>query len=220
MAGLISLKNIVVTYGSDFSLSVENFDFQAQSIYILTGPNGAGKSTLLRSLAMLTLPQSGELHFAGNCIWPSHQSLIQYRRKVTLVEQSPYLLDGTVSRNLTFGLKMRGIRKVELGPRIEAALALVGLEGFELRKSGELSDGEIKRVALARALVLKPEVLLLDEPGSNIDNKSLAAIEDLICNLPDQGVTVIMSSHDFSQADRLGGEMIRIENGRLLDCNN
>ena len=89
--------------------------------------------------------------------------------------------------------------------------------GPDRRKTRELSGGEIQRVALARALVLKPEVLLLDEPTSNIDSKSLQAFETLISSLPSHGITVLFSTHDLSQPERLGGEMIRIENGRLLD---
>ncbi|MCF6180088.1 MAG: ATP-binding cassette domain-containing protein [Geopsychrobacter sp.] len=94
---------------------------------------------------------------------------------------------------------------------------MVGLKGFEQRKINELSGGEIQRVALARALVLKPQILLLDEPTSNIDSKSLAAFEKLLASLPEYGVTVVLATHDLTQPERLGAEILRIENGRLLD---
>ncbi|MCK4508501.1 MAG: ATP-binding cassette domain-containing protein, partial [Desulfuromonadales bacterium] len=141
----------------------------------------------------------------------------QQRQKVTLVEQSPYLLKGSVSDNLAFGLKLRGIRRKEQKKRIISALALVGLEGFDQRKANELSGGEVQRVALARALVLEPKVLLLDEPTSSIDSKSLQAFEEMLSQLPENGVTIVLATHDRFMAERLGGEMLQIENGRILD---
>ncbi len=136
---------------------------------------------------------------------------------LTLLEQSPYLLEGSVYDNLAYGLKLRGVRGTEQKKRIRLTLEMVGLDGFERRKTRKLSGGEIQRVALARALVLKPEILLLDEPTSNIDSKSLQAFEELIRSLPGYGITVVFSTHDLSQPERLGGEMLRIEDGCLLD---
>jgi tungstate transport system ATP-binding protein len=213
MKPVLSLKDVLIRQGENFSLSIENLELLPRRIYALTGPNGSGKSTLLRTLALLNAPRQGTVRFsaagAGN---PTQQ-----RQKVTLVEQSPYLLKGTVADNLAFGLKLRGIRGKQQQLRIASALAMVGLDGFAQRKADKLSGGEVQRVALARALVLEPEVLLLDEPTSNIDRKSLHAFEELLGRLPDYGVTVVFSTHDLSQPARLGGELIRIENGRLID---
>ncbi len=213
MEPVISVKDILVNQGENFSLSIKNLDLQPRRIYALTGPNGAGKSTLLRTMALLILPQKGTVSFAN----AASGNRTQQRQKISLVEQSPYLLEGSVYDNLAFGLKLRGIRGSEQKKRIKLTLGLVGLDGFERRKTRKLSGGEIQRVALARALVLKPELLLLDEPTSNIDSKSLQAFEKLISSLPSHGITVVFSTHDLSQPERLGGEMIRIENGRLLD---
>ncbi len=212
MEPVISIKNISVCQGEDFRLSIESLDLQPRRTYALTGPNGAGKSTLLRIMALLIPPQSGTVSFAGT----GTETLAQQRQKVTLVEQSPYLLVGSVYDNLAFGLKLRGIRGTEQQKRIQSTLELVGLAGFEQRKANKLSGGEVQRVALARALVLEPQVLLLDEPTSNIDSKSMQAFEDLLGRLPSYGVTVVFSTHDLSQPERVGGEIIRIENGRLL----
>ena len=213
MEPVISIKDILVRQGENFSLSIENLDLMPRRIYVLTGQNGAGKSTLLRTMAFLTVPHRGRVHFVGaGC-----ENLAHQRQKVTLVEQSPYLLAGTVSDNLSFGLKLRGIRGKELQKRIKSALELVGLDGFENRKRNELSGGEVQRVALARALALEPEVLLLDEPTSNVDSKSLQAFEELLRRLPEHGVTVVLATHDLLLAERLDGETLRIENGRLLD---
>ena len=213
MEPVISITDLLVSQGESFSLSIASLDLMPRQIYALTGPNGSGKSTLLRTLALLTVPQRGRIRFPdADC-----GSLAQQRQKVTFVEQSPYLLTGTVSDNLAFGLKLRGIRGKEQQNRIKSALKMVGLDEFENRKANELSGGEVQRVALARALVLDPKVLLLDEPTSNVDSKSLQAFETLLRRLPDHGVTVVLATHDLFLAERLGGEILRIENGCLLD---
>lgn len=213
MKPVISLKNVLINQGTNFSLSIESLELQPHRIYTLTGPNGSGKSTLLRTLALLTAPQRGTVSLSAT----TATSLAHKRQKVSLVEQSPYLLTGSVYYNLSFGLKLRGVCGDEQSMRIRIALSIVGLEGFEHRKAKELSGGEMQRVALARALVFNPELLLLDEPTANIDSNSLKAFETLIGKLPSYGVTVVLSTHDLFQARRLGGEMLRLENGRLLN---
>lgn len=213
MEPVISIKDLWLCQGENFSLSIASLDLLPRQIYTLTGSNGAGKSTLLRTMALLTVPQRGHIRFAG----PGCGSLTHQRQKVTLVEQSPYLLAGTVSDNLAFGLKLRGLRGNDQQKRIKSGLEMAGLDGFENRKAKQLSGGEVQRVALARALVLEPEVLLLDEPTSNIDSKSLQDFEELLCRLPERGVTVVIATHDLFLAERLGGEMLRIENGCLLE---
>lgn len=213
MEPVLSVKNLLVNQGDNFTLSIETLELLPHRIYALTGPNGAGKTTLLRIMALLTQPQRGTVRLAN----AATGSLAQQRQKVTLVEQSPYLLEGSVYDNLAFGLRLRGIRGNEVKKRIKSTLGMVGLDGFERRRTRKLSGGEMQRVALARALVLEPEVLLLDEPTSNIDSKSLQAFETLLSSLPGYGITVVFSTHDLSQPERLGGEMLRIENGRLVD---
>lgn len=212
MQPVISLKNIRVSQGENFILSVESLALQPGQIYALTGPNGSGKSTLLRVMALLLSPQSGSIEFAGS----ASGNLAQQRQRVTLVEQAPYLFKGSVTDNLSYGLKLRDVDGAEQCRRIKETLIKVGLEGFEDRQAKELSSGEIQRVALARALILQPELLLLDEPTANIDSNSLQAYESLLSRLPGDGITVLFSTHDMSQSKQLGGELLRIENGRLL----
>ncbi len=215
MDPVITLRDILVRQSDSFSLRVEDLKLMPRQIYALTGPNGAGKSTLLRVMALLLTPNSGSIDFGSGD--SSRGNLTRQRQNVTLVEQTPYLLDSNVFDNLAFGLKLRGIRGKEQKQKVEEALELVGLCGFENRKTRKLSGGEIQRVALARALVLQPPLLLLDEPTSNIDSKSLRAFEDLLARLPAIGATVVFSTHDLSQPERLGAKMLHIENGLLLD---
>ena len=213
MASVYCLKNIEHSLGKNFCLKVQRLDIDSDKIHVVSGPNGAGKSTLLRILALLINPQRGTLFFSGQPIDPSVSSQLSLRRKITLVEQSPYLLQESVSSNLAFGLKVRRVSRAEREQRIAEILPLVGLADFSQRPIKELSGGEVQRVALARALVLNPEVLLLDEPTANIDHDSLPGFEQLLRSLAKNGMTIIMSTHDPAQAERLNGNLIRIQNG-------
>jgi tungstate transport system ATP-binding protein len=138
------------------------------------------------------------------------------RQQITLVEQSPFLFDTTVNENLTFGLRLREVRGDMQRHRIARALQAVGLEGFESRRANTLSGGETRRVALARALVLKPRVLLLDEPTAGLDRESQPLFESCLAALPATGVSIIISTHDVDQSRRLQGQVLHLEAGRLV----
>ena len=208
------LQSIRKSYGSNVALDIEELTIAEGRLYTLTGANGAGKSTLLSILAFLAPPTSGEIFYAGKRVDRDHGSVEESRRKVTLLHQSPYLFGGSVDDNVAFGLKVRGIRGEEQRRRIDEALDVVGLRGFRDRKARELSGGEGQRVAMARALALKPEVLLLDEPLANIDRETTGLLEAVIASLPARGTTVVMTTHDPDHPGRLNGESIFLEGGR------
>jgi len=200
-----------------FELQVPLLTLQAGCLYVLRGENGSGKSTLLRLLALLQQPQGGDVRLAGQQVNWTGRQLRQLRQSVTLLEQNPWLFVGSVEKNLAFGLKLRGVRGAELRQKIDSALDLVGLNGFQKRRAKELSGGEMRRVALARALCLQPQLLLLDEPTANLDVGQVEALERFLIGLPQQGMTVVIASHDSGQAQRLGGRAISMKNGRLVD---
>ena len=217
MEPVFSLKNIEHRLGENFCLKVQQLDIDRGKVYVVSGPNGAGKSTFLRILALLIEPQQGSLFFSGQPVAPSASKQLSLRRKITLVEQSPYLFPGNVFSNLAFGLKIRRVNRAEQKRRIAETLSIVGLADFSQRQIKELSGGEVQRIALARALVLNPEVLLLDEPTANIDHGSLSGFEQLLHNLAKNGTTIIMSTHDPAQAERLHGNLIKIQNGTVTE---
>ncbi|RLB72889.1 MAG: ABC transporter ATP-binding protein [Deltaproteobacteria bacterium] len=213
MESVYRLKDIEHSLGENFCLKIQQLNIDRDKIHVVSGPNGAGKSTLLRILALLLKLQQGTLFFSGQPVDPSACNQLSLRRKITLVEQSPYLLQESVSSNLAFGLKVRRVRRAEREQRIAEILPLVGLADFSHRPIKGLSGGEVQRVALARALVLNPEILLLDEPTANIDHDSLPGFEQLLRSLARNGMTIIMSTHDPAQVERLNGNLIRIQNG-------
>ena len=209
------LHSIRKCYGSNVALDIEELTIGEGRLYTLTGANGAGKSTLLNILAFLSPPTRGESFYFGKRVDWNHGSMEEYRRKVTLLHQSPYLLGGTVYDNVAFGLKARGIRGEEQRRRVDKALDTAGLPGFRDRKARELSGGEAQRVAMARALALEPEVLLLDEPLANIDRETAGSLETVIALLPARGTTVVLITHDPDQPERLNGESIVLTGGKV-----
>jgi tungstate transport system ATP-binding protein len=213
---LYRLNTIRKCFGSNVVLDIDRLTIVESRLYTLIGANGAGKSTLLNILAFLSPPTAGEIFYAGKRVDWNHGSVEEPRRKVTLLHQSPYLFEGTVHSNVAFGLKARGIPGEERRRTVEKALDIVGLQGFGDRKSRELSGGETQRVAMARALALKPEVLLLDEPLANIDRETTGLLETVIASLPGQGTTVVMTTHNPDHPGRLNGESIFLEGGRLV----
>jgi len=208
------LQSIRKCYGSTVALDIEELTIAEGRLYTLAGANGAGKSTLLSILAFLTPPTSGVIFYGGKRVDWNRGSVEEYRRKVTLLHQSPYLFGGSVHDNVAFGLKVRGIRGEEQRRIVDRALDGVGLQRFRDRKARELSGGEAQRVAMARALALKTEVLLLDEPLANIDRETACLLETVIASLPAQGTTVVMTTHDPDHAGRLNSDPIFLEGGR------
>ncbi|AJE02730.1 ATP-binding cassette domain-containing protein [Geobacter pickeringii] len=215
MPPLYRLNAIRKKHGERTVLAIDDLALAAGKLYTLTGANGSGKTTLLTLLAFLDPPTSGELHFGGEPVRWTNGTLLPLRRQVTLLHQSPYLFNGSVFANVAFGLKVRGIRGDERRRRVEEALALVGLTGFDHRRARELSGGECQRVAMARALVLKPTVLLLDEPLANVDRETCELLERVIVSLPGSGTTVIMTTHDPEHPGRLGGERLHLVGGEF-----
>src|SRR5882762_876135 len=160
---MLELVGVRHRYDGRVVLDVERFAVPPGAGVAIVGPNGSGKSTLLRLLALLERPSEGEVRLDGVVVGAGA------RRRITLVEQRPVLLRGTVRENLEFGLRVRGIRRTEVNGKVEGVAARLGITSLLPSRRHELSDGEVQRVAVARALAVEPDVLLLDEPASSAD---------------------------------------------------
>lgn len=186
------------------------FTLRPHRCTIVLGPNGAGKSLLLRVLHGLVPPTSGRLD------WAEPDPARRLRAQAFLF-QRPVLLRRSVRADLAVALAARGVPRRERRARIEQALALVGLAGFERRAARSLSGGEQQRLALARAWALRPQLLLADEPTASLDPAATRAVEAILRDLGARGVTVVMSTHDLGQARRLADEVLFLHRGRLVE---
>jgi len=210
---LLELKGVNKSYGQAKILKDIDLKVEKGEIMALIGPTGSGKTTLLRLIDLLELPTSGSIVFDGILVTalPEKEKL-KARRRMAMVFQKPVMFNASVRENVSYGLKMRGKGKEE---KVREALQAVGLLGYESRDANTLSGGEMQRIALARALVLEPELLLLDEPTANLDPKSADSIDRIIQSLSGQKTTVIMATHNMHQCQRLAHRVALLREGRL-----
>ena len=195
-------------------LQIDSLDIQRGETLTVVGPNGAGKSTLLLTLARLIKPASGEVIYDGKS--QKQWDELDYRRRISFVFQSPLLMDMTVEQNIALGLKFRGTPKDETRERVETWMKQLGVESLSKRPAGQLSGGEAQRVSLARAFVLDPELLLLDEPFSALDPPTRAKLfEDLTALLKEGDRTAVFVTHNLKEATKLGRRIAVIVKGRL-----
>ena len=209
------IKDIDHYYGAKQVLSIEDFTIPAASITGLVGPNGSGKSTLLKLLGFLEEPTYGAILFNEQKVVPLSDKV---RFKVTLLAQEPYLMRRSVFDNVAYGLKIRRDTK-DLKARVGEALAQVGLapENFSRRKWSALSGGETQRVALAARLILKPEVLLLDEPTASVDSHSARLIKQASLKAREEwGTTLVVATHDWQWLYETCDTVLHLLHGRLF----
>ena len=213
---LYELRKVKRQFGDRTVLDIDFLSFAERKIYALIGPNGAGKTTLLNSLALLDQPTSGEICFRGERIRYERKEMTRLRKHIVLVDQTPILFTGTVRSNIEFGLKMRGVPKFERRIKVMSALERVGMSDFADSGTKGLSGGEVKRVALARALAVEPNVLLCDEPTANVDQKHQEIILKILAHANSNwNTTVVFSTHYLSQSRRLADQTILLQNGRV-----
>ncbi|MCD4718703.1 MAG: ATP-binding cassette domain-containing protein [Desulfobacula sp.] len=209
------LKDIQHYYGNTKVLDIADLKIERGSITGLIGPNGSGKSTLLKLLAFAQKPTRGHIFYKGRIELPFSPTI---RSKVTLLTQKPYLLKRTVFENIAYGLKIRK-DKTLLNERVKKALLTVGLDDqkFAVRKWHELSGGEAQRVAMAARLILKPEVLLLDEPIASVDTESAGLIRKASLKARDNwGATLVIASHDLQWLYSISDRQLSIFKGNIF----
>ncbi len=211
------LQNLTKSYNDRVVLQVDSLKIYRGEILALVGPSGAGKSTLLRHLNFLEAPTSGHLTFQNNG-FSGPAPPLEIRRKITTVFQHPVLLKRSVTANVAYGLKIRQQNSKAIKVAVDKALKRVGLAELADASARTLSGGEAQRVALARALVVKPAVLLLDEPTANLDPYHIKIIEQIITEVnQEQGTTVVLVTHNIFQAKRLAHRTALLLQSRLLE---
>lgn len=216
MTAAYQLKDVVYQYSDSErpALSIDKLEIPADRVTVLAGPNGSGKSTLLNLLAFLVPPSAGTLHYKGRPVLVNQ--LREFRRHVGLVPQNPYLLHDTVTANVELGLKIRGTPARKRRIRAHSVMEQLGLDRLADRPARELSGGEGQKVAIARALVMDPEVLLFDEPFTYLDKSIMTEFEQLIQTIREHRCqAVVLSSHDQLRAYALGDHIVSLLAGRI-----
>lgn len=207
------LHNIKVHYDKRCVLDIAELSLQQNQCVALLGDNGAGKSTLLNLLAFTDRANEGEILLAGQQI--SGTLSTKQRQSIGYVSQHPLLLKGSVTDNLMLALKLQGIEPKRHKSLAQAALQLVHLEHLAQQSTSTLSGGELKRVAIARAMVYQPDILLLDEPFSHLDQYHYQQLESIIQQLSKQNKTILFSTHNRLRGLALADSSINLVNGKV-----
>jgi len=214
---LLEIDDLVVVRGARPVLAIEHLAIVRGETLVVVGPNGAGKSTLLLALARLLRPQRGRVAFRESL--GERDDDLAHRRRIGLVLPDPILLDASVFDNVASGLRFRGVPRDEVRARVADWLGRLGIAHLRDRPARQISSGEAQRVSLARALVVEPDLLLLDEPFASVDAMTRALLLDDLENLlRATPVACVAVTHDLDEAVRLGDRVAVLLDGRLRQC--
>ena len=216
---MLEVKNIKYSYNSEYqalkgvSLKVERGEMVA-----LLGKNGAGKSTLFLHLNGIYQPDDGQVFIDGEELKYDKKSLLKFRQKVGIVFQNPddQIFAPTVEEDVAFGPLNLGLSMEEVQDRVDEALARVGMNGFEKTAPHHLSGGQKKRVAIAGILAMKPEVMVLDEPTAGLDPQGVVDLSKLLNELNDEGITIIISTHEVDLVPNYANRVFVLVDGLLI----
>ena len=210
---IIELKNITVTFDGDTILDNMSLSIRDGEFVTLLGSSGCGKTTTLRIIAGFLEPDAGEVFFDSK----NMNGVPAYKREVNTIFQRYALFPNyNVFENIAYGLRVRHVPEAEIKQRVSEMLTLVNLEGFEKRNIAKLSGGQQQRVAIARALVLKPKVLLLDEPLAALDLKLRKDMQNELKNIQKAlGITFIFVTHDQEEALSMSDTVVVMNEGKI-----
>lgn len=209
---ILYMENLVKEYEGRRVLDLDELIIENGALCGIIGPNGAGKSTLMNLIAGLIKQTSGSLMYGES------KKLTAPQKKMTMVFQTPYLMHTTVEKNIAYPLKLRGWSADKIESRVEELTKELGLTDFRKQKSWKLSGGETQKVALARALSFRPELLLLDEPTANVDPITTAEIERMLKKINEvEGTTVVLVTHNLVQAKRVCRQVIFMSQGKIVE---
>jgi tungstate transport system ATP-binding protein len=214
MTPLLEVRDLLVCRENRPVVEVDYLSVDQGNVLAVVGPNGAGKTSLLLAVAHLLKPERGQIHFNAEEI--SAQKELSYRRRIALVLQEPLLVSRSVYENAALGLRFRSLPKEEVEARVNHWLDRLGIAHLRDRRADKLSGGEAQRVSLARAFVLQPELLLLDEPFSALDSPTRRGLlEELHSILAETATTTLMITHNLQEAVQVSHHLAVIIGGKL-----
>lgn len=221
----VEAKGLCKSFGDNKVLRSIEFSAHSSCLTALIGPSGSGKSTLLRCFNLLEFPDQGEMYHAGKQVHYSkmkESEIALHRRQMGMVFQDFQLFPHkTVLENVSMAPRLHGLGSTEeIGERARQLLAKVGMLEKAEASPASLSGGQKQRVAIARSLAMEPEILLLDEPTSALDIELISGINDLLCDLREQGLTMILVTHDLSFAYQVAQKLVFMDEGEVIEQGN
>lgn len=219
----LSTENLSFTY-PDGTQALKNINIEIEKgeKVAIIGPNGAGKSTLFSHFNGLTEPTSGCVKIEDKPISFEKDELLKVRQKVGIVFQDPndQLFAPTVKEDIAFGPMNLGLSYDEVEKRVEDALKMVGMENYEDKTPHHLSGGQQKRIAIAGIIAMKPELMILDEPTAGLDPDGVEKVLNIMNQLNEEGMTLIISSHDIDMISKYADKIFVLYNGEIIESGN
>ncbi len=217
---MISVEDLCFGYEADQPiLTGINFSVARGDVFALMGPSGGGKTTLLRLLNLFMTPWQGRILLEGvDLPRLTGKERLVLKRRMAMVFEEPALFNTSVAANIAYGLKVRHKKRATINNAVQEMLALIGLQKIARKSALLLSRGEAQRVALARAMIVRPEILFLDEPTANLDPHNVSRIEELIRTVNERfDTTIVMATHNMGQARRIATTVGFLYNGQLVE---
>ncbi len=215
MTNAYTISQLKHGYGDTTVLDIDQYTIRKGTVLAMVGPNGAGKSTLLDLLAFSSMPNQGQITFHDEKVDQGNISIL--RKRIAYVQQNPYLFNMSVKENIGLGLKWRKVKKQLRQDRTMDIIEQFNLGSLANKRVHDLSGGEAQRVAIARSLILEPDVLILDEPFTYLDEDFITQMEKIILSIKEDGIqTLILSIHDFLRAQRLSEQVWSLHKGHLI----
>lgn len=215
---MLSLSGIHHEYSGQMVVDMDEFTLAGGKVSALVGPNGCGKSTLLRIMALLEKPDRGFVSFRGDPIHTERTRRMLRGTSITLVEQRPFLFKGTVLKNVQYALRVSGCGPADLQSKALAALERLKISHLAEKQVDQLSEGEKQVSAIARAVSLQPDVLLLDEPTSAADRSTVDRIHRVLEEESTRGAAVLFTSHQLNVAFRWANNISAMQEGRITEA--
>lgn len=197
-------------------LDIDELSLYAGSCCVLSGDNGSGKTTLMKIVAGLLKPEHAQVNLQNRTIMNWNQARKMLHQHTAYLHQQPFLFDTSVYNNIGYGLKHRKHSRAAYHKLVDEAMNWAGLSGMAQRHARQLSGGEKQRLALARAYVTDPDVMLMDEPTANMDQASRIQTYQLIQQLKERGISILISSHEQEQIESLGDIHMNLAAGKLF----
>lgn len=211
----LAISHIGKQYNGHAALRNCSFSFDRNGVYAIMGPNGSGKSTLLRVCAFLEQSDTGDVIYRTG--EETVRNDLSLKRRITLVLPRVGVFNTTVFKNASYGLRIREMGKKEIEQRVDRVLKTVGLIHKKQQNALTLSSGETQRLGIARAMVIEPDVLFLDEPTTSIDDENTEIVEGIILGMKQEArTTIIITTHDRDQAERLADRVVFMREGTII----
>ncbi|MCF8000523.1 MAG: ABC transporter ATP-binding protein [Halanaerobiales bacterium] len=213
---ILEANNIKKCYDKEYVLDLENIKIYEGSFNFLIGPNGSGKTTLLNILSMIDTDFKGSIFYRGDKVKKDKKEALELRRRFSVIWQNPYLFKGTIAYNIGLPLKLRQMKDRKVEKKVREISEELEITHLLDKSHNELSGGERQKASIARALITDPEILFIDEPNNSLDYESSRYFNNLFSKLIDEGITILLITHDLYQIENYADYITLLEDGRVI----